>query len=72
MEHTVLTASRDRGFGDGLALMDALCEHAKCTSVKSLWARVSADNPDAVESHERTDFSRVAVLPEVNYELNIW
>ena len=68
MEHTVLTASRARGFGAGLALMDALCEHAKCTSVKSFCARVSADNPDAVEFHERTDFSRIAVLPEVSYE----
>ena len=71
MKHTVLTASRARGLGADLTLMGALCEYAKRTSVKSLWARVSTDNPDAAEFHERTDFSRIAVLPEVSYEFTI-
>jgi len=52
--------------------MSALCDHAKSTGVKSLWAWVSADNPDAAEFHERIGFSRIAVLPEVGYKFNRW
>lgn len=72
MEHTILTAPRARRLGVGLTLMSALCDHAKSTGVKSLWACVSADNPAAAEFHERIGFSRIAVLPEVGYKFNRW
>jgi L-amino acid N-acyltransferase YncA len=68
MEHTIVLAPGARGRGIGRRLMAELEAQARAAGVLSLWAGISASNPDGVAFHERVGFGHVARLPEVGWK----
>jgi phosphinothricin acetyltransferase len=72
MEHTIVLADAARGKGAGRALMGALSDHARAAGVGSLWAGVSAENPDGVAFHASVGFENVATLPKVGFKFGRW
>lgn len=71
-EHTIILAPHARGRGVGRQLMSALCDHARHAGYRSMWAGVSAENPDAVAFHRRIGFAEVATLPQVGFKFDRW
>ena len=72
VEHTIMLAEDARGRGAGRALMTALMDHARLAGMHSIWAGISAENPDGVSFHERIGFEHVARLPEVGFKFGRW
>jgi len=72
MEHTIVLAPEVRGQGVGRVLMQAIIAHAKAADVGSLWAGVSAENPDGVAFHASLDFVEVARLRRVGFKFGRW
>ena len=72
MEHTIVLSDAARGKGAGRALMAALADHARLTGVGSLWAGVSAENPDGVAFHTAIGFETIATLPSVGFKFGRW
>lgn len=72
MEHTILLAPGARGRGAGRALMKTAEDHARAAGVGSLWAGVSAENPDGVAFHARLGYDEVARLPKVGFKFGRW
>lgn len=72
MEHTIVLDPRARRCGVGRALMAELETAARAAGVGSLWAGVSAENPDGVAFHARIGFEEVARLPQVGYKFGRW
>ena len=72
MEHTVVLAPEAQGKGVGRALMSAVEEHAREAGVGSMWAGVSAENPDGVSFHTRLGYETVARLPKVGFKFGRW
>ena len=72
MEHSILLAPGSRGAGRGRALMRAIENHATNAGVGSLWAGVSAENPEGVAFHEALGYEHVARLPKVGFKFGRW
>jgi len=72
MEHTVMLAPSARGRGIGRALMGALEDHARAGGAKSMFAGVSAANPEGRAFHARLGYGEVAVLPAVGFKAGRW
>lgn len=72
MEHTILVDPAATGGGVGLNLMHAAETHAGTRNVGSLWAGVSAANPEGVAFHARVGFKGVARLPKVGFKFGTW
>lgn len=72
MEHTIILAPGARGRGIGRALMDGLFQHGCRNDVHSLWAGVSAANPDGVVFHRALGFVEIARLPEAGHKFDQW
>lgn len=72
MEHTIVLSDAARGKGAGRALMAALADHARLNGVGSLWAGVSAENPDGVAFHTAIGFETIATLPSVGFKFGRW
>lgn len=71
-EHTVVLAPDARGRGVGKSLMLAIEDHAKGAGMHSIFAGVSAGNPDAVKFHEKIGYNVVATLSEVGRKFDRW
>lgn len=72
MEHTIVLAPEARGLGVGRQLMAAIEEDARANQVGSLWAGVSAENPNGIAFHTRVGFEEVARLPKVGFKFGRW
>lgn len=72
MEHTIILGPSAKRQGIGRALMNATERHARAANVGSLWAGVSAENPDGVAFHTRLGFEEVARLPKVGFKFGRW
>ncbi|MDQ2092881.1 GNAT family N-acetyltransferase [Rhodalgimonas zhirmunskyi] len=71
-EHTVILSPELQGRGHGRALMEALFDVARGQGLHSLFAGVSAENPDGRAFHAALGFSEVARLPEVGRKFGRW
>ena len=71
-EHTIVLADGARGKGVGRALMQAIEDHARNAGYGSLWAGVSAENPEGVLFHARLGYEEIARLPKVGYKFGRW
>lgn len=71
-EHSINLAPEARGKGAGRALMNALENHAREQGVHSLWAGISAENPEGVTFHHKVGFTEIARLPEVGFKFGRW
>lgn len=72
MEHTVLLADAARGQGIGRALMTLLEDHARAGGAQSIFAGVSAANPEGRAFHARLGYVERAVLPRVGHKFGQW
>jgi L-amino acid N-acyltransferase len=72
MEHSIILAPAARRRGIGRALMAALEDHVRAGGVHSLWAGVSAENPQGFAFHLSVGFAEIARLPEVGYKFGRW
>lgn len=71
-EHSIVINPDARGTGVGRALMAELEAELRLRDVGSLWAGVSAENPDGVRFHRRMGFAEVATLPRVGWKFGRW
>lgn len=72
MEHTIILGPAARGRGLGRALMTALEAQAREGGVHSLFAGVSAANPEGRAFHAALGYAEIAVLPEVGFKAGRW
>lgn len=71
-EHSIVLGEGARGKGLGRALMLAIEDHARARGVHSMFAGVSAENPQGVRFHAALGYREVATLPEVGYKFDRW
>jgi len=72
MEHTVLLAPDARGRGLGRGLLTAVEAHAAAAGAHSIFAGVSAANPEGRAFHAALGYREVAVLPQVGHKFGRW
>ena len=72
MEHTIILGPAARGRGVGRALISAIEDHARAGGAHSLFAGVSAANPEGRAFHAAVGFAEVAVLPQVGRKAGQW
>jgi len=68
MEHTVILDETAKGSGVGRTLMSDIEAIAKAAGVHSMFAGVSARNPDGIAFHQAIGYHEVARLKEVGYK----
>jgi len=72
MEHTIILHEKARGRGVGRILMLAIEDHARARGAHSIFAGVSAQNPDAIAFHAALGYVKAARLPEVGNKFGQW
>jgi phosphinothricin acetyltransferase len=72
MEHTIVLGPNARGRGLGRALMAAVEAHARQSGAHSIFAGVSAENPDGRAFHAAMGYTEVATLRKVGYKFDRW
>ncbi|MGP3698611.1 GNAT family N-acetyltransferase [Rhodobacter sp. NSM] len=72
VEHTIILGPAARGRGFGRALMAALEDHARGSGMHSIFAGVSAANPEGRAFHAALGYAETAVLPQVGYKFGRW
>lgn len=68
MEHTILLSPAAQGTGLGRALLAAIETHARTAGALSIFAGVSAENPDGRAFHARMGYTQVAILQRVGFK----
>ena len=71
-EASVYVASRGRGKGIGLALLQALIEAAEAAGIWTLEAKVFPENAASLVLCEKCGFRRVGVREKLGYHNGIW
>ena len=69
-EHTVITATPERG--TGRALLTAAFAHAHAQGIHVMIAAISGDNSAAVAFHRRLGFANTGQLPQVGRKNGRW
>jgi len=72
LEHTVILAPEASGNGLGRALMAAVEDHAAAGGGHTIYAGVSADNPEGIAFHAAVGYRELAVLPEAGWKFGRW
>lgn len=72
MEHTIILGPAARGRGIGRALMAAIEDHARQAGAHSIFAGVSAGNPEGRAFHAALGYAETAVLPQVGCKFGRW
>jgi L-amino acid N-acyltransferase len=72
MEHTIVLGPDARGRGLGRALMTAIEDHARLGGAHSIYAGVSAENPEGRAFHAAMGYSHVVTLSAVGYKFGRW
>ncbi|RUS63570.1 N-acetyltransferase [Pseudorhodobacter sp. E13] len=72
MEHTIVLGPQARGRGLGRALMTAIEDHARAGGAHSIFAGVSAENPDGRRFHLAMGYAEIATLPAVGHKFGRW
>ena len=72
MEHTIILAASARGRGVGRALMSRVADHARAGGAHTLFAGVSAENPEAVRFHQAMGFQTLSRIPEAGRKFGRW
>lgn len=72
MEHTIVLGPDARGRGLGRALMTAIEDHARARGAHSIFAGVSAENPEGRQFHLAMGYTEVATLPAVGHKFGRW
>jgi phosphinothricin acetyltransferase len=72
MEHTIVLGPNARGLGLGRALMRGIEDHARSAGAHSIFAGVSAENPEGRAFHAAMGYAEVATLRQVGYKFGRW
>jgi phosphinothricin acetyltransferase len=72
MEHTIVLGPNARGLGLGRGLMIAIEDHARRGGAHSIFAGVSAENPEGRAFHAAMGYAEVATLRSVGYKFGRW
>ncbi len=72
MEHTIVLAPAARGRGLGRALMAGIEDRARARRAHSIFAGVSAENPDGIAFHAAVGYAEVARLRAVGWKFGRW
>lgn len=72
MEHSIQLAPGASGKGLGRALMAAVEDHARAAGAHSMFAGVSAENPEGRAFHARLGYAETARLPQVGWKFGRW
>ena len=72
MEHTIILGPAARGRGLGRALLAALEDHARAGGAHTIFAGVSAANPEGRAFHAACGYDEIALLREVGFKNGRW
>ncbi len=72
MEHTIILGPGARGKGLGRALMTGIEIHARARGAHSIFAGVSAENPEGRRFHIAMGYTEIATLPAVGHKFGRW
>jgi L-amino acid N-acyltransferase YncA len=72
VEHTILLGPAARGRGFGRALLRGVEDHARKAGAHSIFAGVSAANPEGLAFHTAMGYAETAILPQVGYKSGRW
>lgn len=72
VEHTIILTPQAQGRGVGRALLAALEDHARAGGAHTIFAGVSAANPEGRAFHAACGYVEVATLREVGFKKGRW